>query len=204
VLTPTRTLAWQARTFAERARTLAWQELPADVRAALEGRLEGLYNATSDVGEAGEAGDASVFDALPVDKQQALLIFVRRLSRLRLWRAVVRVTNVYGEGGVGLEFIAAPGLKSRLRRDRRFTARFAAHRDTAEGFYEFRRPTAALHFLRARRGGREWAVHFDLYAPLASPLSALRHLWHEKLRAETPRWEEIAASLGYDPEQHVT
>jgi hypothetical protein len=180
------------------ARALAWTELPADARAALEGKLEGLYDI------AGDAGDARVFDALTIDKQQALLLFARRLSRLRLWRAVLRVTNVYGEGGVGLEFVAAPNLRSRLRRSGRFTTRFAAHRDTAEGFYELRRPHAALHFLRARRGGHEWSVHFDLYAPLANPLSALRHLWHEKLRAETPRWEEIAAALGYDPERHVT
>lgn len=179
-------------------RTLAWTELSSDLRAALAGRLEGLYHAPAD------AGDAHVFDALSIDKQQALLIFVRRLGRLRLWRAVVRVTNVYGEGGVGLEFVAAPDLRSRLRRSGRFTTRFAKHRDTAEGFYELRRSIAALHFLRARRGGREWSVHFDLYAPLGNPVSALRHLWREKVRAETPRWEEIAAALGYDQEQRIT
>lgn len=179
-------------------RTLAWTDLSPDARAALAGKLDGLYDAPAG------AGDAHIFDALTIDKQQALLIFAWRLSRLRLWRAVVRVTNVYGEGGVGLAFVATPDLRSRLRRSRRFTTRFAKHHDTAEGFYELRRSVAVLHFLRARRGGREWSVHFDLYAPLVNPLSTLRHLWHEKLRAETPRWEEIAAALEYDQEQRIS
>jgi hypothetical protein len=167
--------------------TLSWDELTPGARAALTGRLEGLY---------GVGTDAEAFDALPVDKQQALLIFVSRLCELKLWRAVERLTNVYGAGGVGIEFVAVPDLHTRLRRSRRFTSRFAAHRDTAEGYYELRRTVAALHFLRARRGGRVWSAHFDLYAPLANPASALRHLWHEKLRGETPGWRAIAAALG--------
>jgi hypothetical protein len=170
------------------ARTLSWGELMPQARSALAGRVEGLY---------GIDDDARAFDALALDKQQSLLIFVRRLCELKLWRAVQRVTNVYGEGGVGIEFVASQELRARLRQSRRFTSRFAAHRDTAEGFYELRRRTAALHFLHLRRGGREWSAHFDLYAPLASPASALRHLWHEKLRRETPNWEAIIAALGY-------
>ncbi len=117
---------------------------------------------------------------------------------MKLWREIVSVTNVYGEGGVGISFVAARGLKKRLSQSPRFTPRFAAHRDTAEGFYELGRSKAGLHFLRERRGPREWAAHFDLYAPLASPLGALRHLWHERLRGRTPCCEEIAAALGYD------
>jgi hypothetical protein len=171
------------------ADTLSWDDLTPGARAALAGKVEGLY---------GVGADATAFDALPVDKQQSLLIFVSRLCELKLWRAVQHVTNVYGEGGVGVEFVAAPDLHARLRRSRRFTPRFAAHRDTAEGFYELRRPTAALHFLRARRGGREWSAHFDLYAPLASPAGALRHMWHERLRGETPDWRAIAAALGFE------
>jgi hypothetical protein len=171
------------------ASTLAWSELAPNLRDALDGKLEGLY---------GGADAQTIFDALAPDKRRALLIFARRLDELNLWREIERVTNVYGEGGVGLEFIAASTLKSSLSRSPRFTARFAAHRDTAEGFYELRRSKAALHFLRAHRRGREWSVHFDLYAPLAGPLSALRHLWHERLRARTPSLEEIAAALGYD------
>jgi hypothetical protein len=174
------------------AGTLSWDELTPGARAALKGRLEGLY---------GVGADAEAFDALPVDKQRALLIFVSRLCELKLWRVVERLTNVYGAGGVGIEFIAVPDLHTRLRRSRRFTSRFAAHRDTAEGFYELRQPKAALHFLRARRDGRAWSAHFDLYAPLASPASALLHLWHEKLRGETPDWGMIAAALGYEGQE---
>jgi hypothetical protein len=169
---------------------LAWGELRPLLRAALLGKLAGLY---------GAATDRAAFDALAVDKQQALLIFVWRFGDLKLWAKVARITNVYGEGGVGIEFEAARGLSKELRRGSRFSTRFAAHRDTAEGFYEKGRRTAALHFLRARPRTRLWAAHFDLYAPLASPLSALRHLWHEKLRGRTPDWREITAALAYDP-----
>jgi hypothetical protein len=170
------------------ASTLVWRELAANVQDALAGRIEGLY---------GGAGAAAIFDTLSRDKQRALLIFARRLGGLNLWRGVVRVTNVYGEGGVGLTFFAADGLKLKLSRSPRFTSRFAAHRDTAEGFCELKRGQAALHFLRARRGEREWSVHFDLYAPL-NPSSMLRHLWYEKLLARKPDCDEIAAALGYD------
>ncbi|MDT7541750.1 MAG: hypothetical protein QOE33_1654 [Acidobacteriota bacterium] len=170
-------------------RELDWRGLAPNLRDALDGKLEGLYGGA-------DAGD--VFNALDLEKQRALLIFARRLSELNLWREVERVTNVYGEGGVGLEFIAAPALKSKLSRSTRFTSRFAAHGDTAEGFYELKRAKAALHFLRARRRKREWSVHFDLHAPLARPSSLLLHLWHEKLRARTPHTEEIADALGYD------
>jgi hypothetical protein len=167
---------------------LAWGDLPPSLRAALTGKLAGLYGAASDGG---------AFDALAVDKQQALLIFVETLSRLKLWVEVARVTNVYGEGGVGIEFEAARGFSKRLRRSEVFTTRFARHRDTAEGYREKGRRTAALHFLRARPRARLWSAHFDLYSPNASPLSALRHLWHEKLRARTPGWREIADELGH-------
>jgi hypothetical protein len=173
----------------KQARALAWDELSPSVRDALGGKLAGLY---------GAASDPAAFDALAVDKQQALLIFVERLDRLNLWAKVSRVNNVYGEGGVGIELEAARGLSKELRRGSRFSTRFAAHPGTAEGFYEKGRRTAALHFLRARPRSRLWAAHFDLYAPLAGPLGALRHLWHEKLRGRTPRWHEIAAELGHE------
>ncbi|MFL6227323.1 MAG: hypothetical protein ACJ741_00935, partial [Pyrinomonadaceae bacterium] len=169
------------------ADALSWDELTPQTSAALAGKLAGLYGAETDAG---------AFDALPVDKQQALLIFASRLSELKLWDVVERMTNVYGEGGVGIEFVAVRDLHTRLRRRRNFSPRFAAHKDTAEGFYELRRRTAVLHFLRASRGGSVWSAHFDLYSPLASPVSALRHLWHEKFRGETPDWRMIAAALG--------
>lgn len=170
-------------------RRLAWRELAPDSRGALAGKIAGLY---------GGPDDETAFDALAADKQRAAIIFARRLGGLGLWGDVERLTNVYGEGGVGIAFVAARGLKKRLGQSPRFTSRFAAHRDAAEGFYELGRRTAALHFLRERRGGSDWAAHFDLHAPLALPLGALRHLWHERLRGRTPRWEEIAAALGYD------
>jgi hypothetical protein len=170
-------------------RTLAWDELSPSARDALAGKLAGLYGAES---------DPSAFDALAVDKQQSLLIFVARLGQLKLWSEIARVTNVYGEGGVGIEFESARGFSKRLRRGAKFTTRFAAHRGTAEGFCEKDRSAAALHFLRARPRSRQWSAHFDLYAPLASPLSALRHLWYEKLRGRTPRWQEIASALEDD------
>ena len=170
------------------AQPLAWGELSTSARDALAGRLAGLY---------GAASDAEAFGALAVDKQQALLIFVETLGRLKFWREVSRVTNVYGEGGVGIEFEAARGLSKRLRHSPAFTARFARHRGTAEGYYEKGRRTAVLHLLRPRPRARLWAAHFDLHSPLASPLSALRHLWHEKLLGRTPDWRRIAEGLGY-------
>ncbi|HVG30510.1 MAG TPA: hypothetical protein VM864_12460 [Pyrinomonadaceae bacterium] len=173
----------------ETAPPLAWDDLPPPLRDALAGRLAGLY---------GAASDRAAFDAAGVDKQQSLLLFAGRLGQLKLWGEVSRVTNVYGEGGVGIEFEAERGLSKRLRRSLQFTGRFAAHRGTAEGFYEKGRRTAALHLLRARPREQLWAAHFDLYSPLANPLSALRHLWHEKLRGRTPGWGEIAAALGRD------
>jgi hypothetical protein len=173
----------EARPPAERA--LSWRELSATHRSALERRLEGLC---------GGANDEAAFDALPVDKQQALLILVRRLLDLKLWDAVRRVENVYGEGGVGMNFIAWPYLKSTLERSGNFTTWFAAHEHTTHGFIERGRARASLHLLRAGAG---WEAHFDLYNPWSSPLNAWRHLLHEKIRRETPDWRVIGASLGY-------
>ncbi|MCA1815325.1 MAG: hypothetical protein LC746_02750 [Acidobacteria bacterium] len=171
------------------AHASTWDELPAYLRSALEGRLAGLYGAPD---------DAQAFGALAEDKRRALLVFARRLRELDLWDSVRRVTNVYGEGGVGIAFAADPRLSRRLRASRRFTSRFAAHGDTAEGFFEMGQRRASLHFLRAARGADEWAAHFDLHSPVGDPLSALRHLWRERWRGRAPRWEEIAAVLGYD------
>ena len=169
-------------------RRLRWDELPEDARRALTGKLEGLY---------GEAADAGAFDALAVDKQQTLLLFVRRLGDLELWREVERVENVYGEGGVGMDFRAHDArLAATLARRKQFSTRFAVHGDCAEGFSEVTRARAALHFLRAKTDARRWSVHFDLHAPATSPQSALRHFWHEKLRRKTPDWRAIKAALG--------
>ena len=90
---------------------LSWRDLPAELRAALMDKLAGLYEQDS---------DESAFDSLAVDKQQALLILTHRLRELSLWAAVERVENVYGEGGVGMNFAARPTLLEMLRRHPRF------------------------------------------------------------------------------------
>lgn len=167
---------------------LKWRTLPRSLRAALDRKLEGMY---------GGANDESVFDQLAIDKQQALLILVRRFLILRLWEMVRRVENVYGEGGVGMNFRAWPCVKSTLERRGDFTTWFANHRDTSCGFIERGTRHAALHILCSDSKERRWAAHFDLYNPLASPLNAWRHLLHEKFRGETPGWQVIGASLGY-------
>lgn len=76
---------------------LTWATLPAETRDLLKGKLRGLWNASS---------DAEAFDSWTLDKKQALLLLVERLYAKDLWSLVKRVTNVYGEGGVGLEFEA--------------------------------------------------------------------------------------------------
>ncbi len=165
-------------------RGLSFAGLPETLRVSLALKLAGLFE---------QADGARVFDALAVDKQQALLLFVERLAGMGLWEEVERIDNVYGEGGVGLSFRARSTFGARLADRERFTTRFALHRDCAEGFFEKGRSQAVLHFLRVEAGADRWTVHFDLHAPMATPLSALRHLWHEKWRGVTPDWRAIKA-----------
>jgi hypothetical protein len=153
---------------------------------ALEGKLKGLYEA---------ARDEEAFDNLALDKQQALMLLMHRLQELGLWRYVRRVENVYGVGGVGMNFSAWPELASALRSRKDFTTRFARHRDNQGGFVELGRATASLHFLYVDRGDRRWAVHFDLYNPWSSPASAFRHLFYEKLKGVCPDWRAIRKAL---------
>jgi hypothetical protein len=176
------------------ARLLRWRDLSPRTRAALARRLEGLY---------GHERDESAFDSLAVDKQQALLIFARRWRELKLWDVVRRVENVYGEGGVGINFSAWPLLESTLRGRGDFTPWFAAHRDTDGGFLERGRPRAALHILYVDDVERRWAAHFDLYNPWSSPVNAWRHLLHEKIRGETPGWRNISAALWDSPGERL-
>lgn len=164
-----------------------WEELPEAWRAALRPKLAGLY---------GYEDAANAFAALALDKREALLLFVSRFTELRLWHEVEKIENVYGEGGVGMNFSARRGLAAKLVRHRQFSSRFAAHGDCAEGFLEKGRSRATLHFLRMRDDAPLWSVHFDLHAPVATPLSALRHLWHEKLYRITPDWRAIKTALG--------
>ncbi len=163
-----------------------WRELSASTQTALGRKIVGLY---------GQHIEESAFDALIVDKQQALLIFARRLNQLGLWPAVRSIENIYGTGGVGMDFTAAPLLSSLLERDGRFVTWFAARRGVSRGFRERRRALAALHFLQVKLGGQQWSVHFDLYGPLASPRSAWRHFFYESLRGSTPEWHDIDGSL---------
>jgi len=163
-----------------------WDELPQAIRLDLTHKLAGLY---------GHVEDQSAFDALAADKQQALLLFIHRLRDLNLWREIETVENVYGIGGVGMNFRAHPGFAATLVAHRQFTSRFAAHGDCAEGFFETGRARAALHLLRMKDDASLWSIHFDLYAPAATPLSALRHIWRERWRGETPDWRAIKESL---------
>jgi hypothetical protein len=172
---------------AAKAERLNWRELSADTRHALAGRLKGLYE---------RAADESAFDQLALDKQQALLILLRRFRELNLWETVRRVENVYGLGGVGMNFAVWPFIKSTLERRADFTSWFARHRDTTAGWIERNRGCASLHVLYVDEGTeRKWAAHFDLYNPWASPMNAWRHLLHEKFRRYTPDWHAISYSL---------
>jgi len=162
---------------------LTWFELGGRVREALAGKLVGLWGAQS---------DAAAFDSLQVDKQQALLLLQRRINEKGLWYLVKQVTNVYGEGGVGLQFFAWPLIESTLKRRKDFTQRFANHKDTAAGFYEKQTESAILHFLFQEGDPRIWYVHFDLYSPVHSPRSAIKHFRHEFIGGVKPDWQMIA------------
>jgi hypothetical protein len=165
---------------------LTWAELPSDTRELLSGKLAGLWGAPT---------DAAAFDSWPLDKKQGMLLLLERLRSKSLWRLVKRVTNVYGEGGVGLEFEAWPMIESTLTRRRDFTRLFANHPDTSGGFYERDRGTAILHFLFQEGEPRRWYVHFDLYSPVHSLRSGWQHLRHEYLGKLKPDWRTIAKHL---------
>ena len=165
---------------------LTWSDLSSEIRELLTGKLVGLWGAPS---------DPVAFDSLQLDKQQALLLLLQRLRQKELWHLVKQITNVYGEGGVGLQFFAWPMIESTLRRRTDFTRLFANHKDTAGGFYERKRHSAILHFLFQEAEPRIWYVHFDLYSPVHSPKSAMRHFRHEFLGKVKPDWRMIARSL---------
>jgi len=167
-------------------RSLTWAELSDGTRELLTGKLAGLWGAPT---------DAAAFDSWPFDKKQGMLLLLNRLHAKGLWRLVKRVTNVYGEGGVGLQFEAWPMIESTLSRRHDFTRMFANHKGTSGGFYERQRGTAILHFLFQEGEPRTWYVHFDLYSPVHSPASALKHLFYEALGKVRPDWRMIAKSL---------
>jgi len=168
------------------ASSLAWAELSGETRELLTGKLAGLWGATS---------DAAAFDSWALDKQQALLLLLKRMQAKKLWHLVKRITNVYGEGGVGLQFEAWPMIESTLSHRDDFTRLLANHKDTSGGFYEKKRGEAVLHFLFQEGAPRRWYVHFDLYSPVHSPASALKHFRYEFLGKLKPDWRMIAKSL---------
>jgi hypothetical protein len=166
--------------------SLTWASLSNATRELLTGKLAGLWGAPT---------DEAAFDSWADDKKQALLLLLMRMEAKELWHLVKQVTNVYGEGGVGLEFLAWPMIESTLSRRRDFTRLFANHKDTTGGFYEKERGDAVLHFLFQEGEPRTWYVHFDLYSPVHSPASALKHLRHEFIGKVKPNWRMIAACL---------
>ncbi|HUS11266.1 MAG TPA: hypothetical protein VMZ30_12440 [Pyrinomonadaceae bacterium] len=165
---------------------LLWQDIPAETREDLKGKLRGLW---------GAANDEAAFNACAIDKQQTLLIMVTRLREKRLWQVIKKIDNVYGEGGVGIGFTAWPLILSTLSRRKDFTRRFANHNDTTGGFYEKGRGDAVLHFLYVAGNPQKWYVHFDLYSPVHSPVSMLKHVRHEFLGKLTPDWRMIQRYL---------
>ena len=163
-----------------------WKNLSEDSREALSGKLSGLW---------GAASDEEAFNALAFDKQQTLLIMAARLNVKNLWHVIRKIDNVYGEGGVGIGFSAWPLVESTLRARKDFTRFFANHKDTTCGFYERGRADAILHFLYEEGAPRKWYVHFDLYSPIHSPLSAFRHLRYEFIGKLKPDWRTIQQCL---------
>lgn len=165
---------------------LTWEKLSYDTRELLQGKLAGLW---------GAATDAAAFDSWTIDKQQAMLLLLDRMQTKGLWHVVRRITNVYGEGGVGMQFEGWPVIESTLKRRQDFTRLMANHKDTTGGFYEKKRGEAVLHFLFQEGDPRTWYVHFDLYSPVHSPGSAFKHLRHEFLGKIKPDWQMIAKHL---------
>jgi hypothetical protein len=163
-----------------------WHDLQREERDGFTGKLSGLWGATS---------DEAAFNSLPVDKQRALFLILRRMRAKQLWQVVRKIENLYGEGGVGMTFIAWPLIESTLSRRADFTRLFATHEDTDGGFYERGRAEAVLHFLYQEGSPRKWSVHFDLYSPVHSVASAFKHFRHEFLGKLSPDWRIIQQRL---------
>jgi hypothetical protein len=163
-----------------------WRDLSHDLREAFTGKLSGLWGAGT---------DEEAFNACAVDKQQTLLIMAARLQAKSLWHVIRKIDNVYGEGGVGLAFSAWPVIESTLRARKDFRRFLANHNDTTGSFYEKGRADAVLHFLFVEGTPRKWYVHFDLYSPVHSPLSALKHFRYEFIGKVTPDWRMIQQCL---------
>jgi hypothetical protein len=161
---------------------LNWLQLSPAARLDLAGKLDGLY---------GHASAPAAFEYLAVDKQQALLLLRQRLAGVGLWQHIRQVQNVYGVGGVGVEFTAWPSFLEALRWHRGFTKRLAARRGVTGGFRELRVRRGCLHLLYTGKTDQDrlWNAHFDMYGPLFSPANTVRHLWSEYLNKGTPDWK---------------
>jgi len=162
--------------------SIVWADLSRETRERLKGKLAGLWGAET---------DEAAFNSWSLDKKYALLLLLNRVRARGLWHLVKRIDNVYGEGGVGIGFTAWPYIYSTLSKRKDFTRRFANHKDTTGGFYEKGRGDAVLHFLYQDGDPQKWYVHFDLYSPVHSPGSVLKHLRHEFLGKLTPDWRMI-------------
>jgi hypothetical protein len=166
---------------------LTWNQLHENTKAALGHKLDGLF---------GWARTDEVFDSLAVNRQQALLLSLRRLQDRQLWDSVRIITNVYGEGGVGIEFTAWPGLRAKLARREDFTSLLAGHRNNEGGFRERRDGGGpALHVVMVEMAARRWAAHFDLYDPLSSLTDLWRHVYLEGWRHQVPDWRQIGGPI---------
>lgn len=161
-----------------------WRELSPRARELLRSKLVSLYDKET---------DEAAFDALRLDKQQALRLIALRFGDVRLWRGVRSVTNVYGLGGVGFDFIASTHLLRALQLHKDFSSLLAKHKTSRAAFFELRHQRAALHLLRHE--GESWSAHFDLYAPRGGLKSLARHLRIEKLDGVTPDWLAINHEL---------
>jgi hypothetical protein len=159
-----------------------WAKLPKSIRGSLQGKLAGLY---------GHGEDETAFAAATQDKREALVLLMRRLVGLDLWKHVAKIVDVYGEGGVGMYFSATSDLIATLRHRRDFSQRFARHRHNSGGFLEKNRRRAALHFLYIDSGSgtQDWHVHLDFYGPIGSFFSTTQHLYYERWRKFTPNWQ---------------
>ena len=169
---------------------LRWKDLSLTHREALTGKLAGLWDAP---------GDEEAFDCLSVGGQQALFLFLSRLGAKDLWQTVIKISNLWSEGGVGFEFTAWPMLESLLSRRKDFTRLFARHLDTDGGFYEKGRARSVMHFLYVEGTPRVWSFHFDLYSPLHSPVSAWKHVRHEVFSKTKADWRMIQQGLNAEP-----
>jgi hypothetical protein len=162
---------------------LSWRTLPPAKQLALAGKLDGLYNyETTEV----------AFGNLSVDKQQALLLLLKQFLHLQIWDHVRRIENVYGIGGVGMNFIAWPSFLETIGWHKEFSRRFAKRPGNDGGFRERRVRFGGLHILYKGTGeARKWDAHFDMYNPLFSPANTARHVWNEVIKSHAPNWEMV-------------